>query len=290
MNSEKKKVALVTGGERGIGKGIIQRLIKDGYDIVSTYFFDVENTEAVIKEASDAGRKCVYFQSDFRDAKQVQSIIKKAVDEMGQLDLVVNNAAIMPPRLYQYEYTAEHIDEVLSVNYRAYMLIMRDAIRYWIRTHTQGNIVNIASESAIRSHQKFSLYGGIKSAIVRSSCNAALDASPYGIRINCVLPGCIDTIPMEMAEKMGISKEEVLHREDFARNMIPLRRQGQPIEIGNAVCWLASEEASYITGIALPVEGGLTLPGLTDMIVEDDEIVHGMCTERIFGENAFENW
>ncbi len=103
----------------------------------------------------------------------VETVVKAAAKSLGGIDLLVNNAAIMPPRAYQYEYTAEHIDEVYAVNYRGYMLLMRDALRYWIKNGKKGNIVNISSESAIRSHQKFSLYGGIKAAILRSTGNVA---------------------------------------------------------------------------------------------------------------------
>ena len=149
---------------------------------------------------------CFIQEADFRNAAEVERVVWTAAGQMGRLDLVVNNAAIMPPRMYQYEYTAEHIDEVLSVNYRGYMLIMRDAIRYWIKNNCKGSIVNIDSESAVSSHQKFSLYGGIKAAILRSSANAALDAAPYGIRINCVLPGCIDTLSEDAVKENRVKR------------------------------------------------------------------------------------
>jgi NAD(P)-dependent dehydrogenase (short-subunit alcohol dehydrogenase family) len=287
---ERGKAALVTGGERGIGKGIVLRLAEAGYDVAFTYYFSSEKAEEVKNMVEKMGRKCVTLEADFRNAKAAETVIKEAAKGLGRLDLVVNNAAIMPPRLYQYEYTADHIDEVLSVNYRGYMLIMRDAIRYWIKGGTKGSIVNINSESAIRSHQKFSLYGGIKAAILRSSANAALDAAPYGIRINCVLPGCIDTISGEAVEEGRVLKEEAEHREKFARTNIPLQRQGTAREIGNAVLWLASDEAAYITGANLTVDGGITLPGLTDMTVEPDEIAYGMCTKRQVTMQEMEAW
>lgn len=289
-NDNHVKTALVTGGERGIGGGIVIRLLREGYDVAFTYFFDKENTEDIVAEADRLRRKCVFFQSDFRKSSETEQVIPKAVSLLGKLDLVVNNAAIMPPRLYQYEYSAKDIDEVVAVNYRGYMLIMRDAIRYWIKTNTIGSIINISSESAISSHQKFSLYGGIKSAIVRSSCNAALDVAPYNIRINCILPGCIDTYTSSKMKDPCVTKEDVQKRDHFAREMIPLRRQGTPLEIGNAVCWLASDEADYITGAVLPVDGGLTLPGLTDMSPNPDEIVYGMCTKQIINEEITRNW
>lgn len=287
---KKSKVALVTGGERGIGKGITLRLAEAGYRIFFTYYFEQKNAEAVLQEIERLGSSGCYCRADFRNTADVEGICKHAAETMGSLDLVVNNAAIMPPRTYQFDLSAQQIDDVLSVNYRGYMLIMRDAIRHWIKRGQTGSIVNIASESAISSHQKFSLYGGIKAAIVRSSANAALDAAPYGIRVNCVLPGAIETIPLEAAHDFGASEEEIAYRETWAKEYIPLRRQGNIREIGNAVVWLASDEAAYITGIGLPVDGGLTLPGLTDTMVGDGEERYGLCTKKKFTEEEMANW
>ncbi len=156
---------------------------------------------------------------------------------------------------------------------------MRDALRYWIKNGTKGNIVNIASESAISGHQNFLLYCGLKAAILRSSSNVALDAAPYDIRVNCILPGITDTIPREYALEEGIPLKVVEERENYVKQ-VPLCRQGSIREIGNTVVWLSSEEAAYITGANIPVDGGLTLPGLMNMNVEDDEEAYGLCTRR----------
>lgn len=287
---ETGKTALVTGGERGIGKGIVLRLARAGYDIFFTYYFSSGKAVELQQEIQAMGRCCFTQKADFRNASEAEQVVKAAAGQLGKLDLVVNNASIMPPRMYQYEYTAEHIDEVLGVNYRGYMLIMRDAMRYWIKNGRCGSIINIASESAISSHQKFSLYGGIKAAILRSSANAALDGAPYGIRVNCVLPGCIDTISGEAVAEKGASKSEAERREAFAARQIPLQRQGTAAEIGNAVLWLASQEAAYITGANLTVDGGLTLLGLTDMAVEENEDVYGFCTKRRLTEAETAFW
>lgn len=289
QEEKKAKVALVTGGERGIGKGIILRLAEAGYDIYTTYFFKHEAAESLKRQVQKMKRVCKTLEADFRKTEEVERVVKSAVREMGRLDLVVNNAAIMPPRLYQYEYTAEHIDDVFSVNYRGYMLIMRDAIRYWIKNGLKGNIVNISSESAICPHQKFSLYGGLKAAIVRSSTNVALDVAPYGIRVNCVLPGLTDSKPAEEAEEEGISREEMESTKAFAKT-IPLKRAGSVRDVGNAVLWLASDEAAYITGVSLPVDGGLTLSGMTNMTVSKDEEAYGVCTMRHLKKDEMMDW
>ena len=283
------KVALVTGGERGIGKGIVLRLAEAGYDIFTTYFFKAEAVESLEQEVGSLGRKCSYIQADFRKAEEVTLVVKRAVEEMGKLDLVVNNAAIMPPRQYLYEYTPKLLDDVYAVNYRGYMLIMRDAIRYWIKNNKKGNVVNISSESAICPHQKFSLYGGLKAAIIRSSTSVALDVAPYGIRVNCVLPGLTDSKPLEEALEEGIPMEEIENTKRFAKE-IPLQRAGLVREVGNAVLWLASDDAVYITGVSLPVDGGLTLTGMTNMMAAEDEDVIGACTLKHLIAEDMQDW
>lgn len=288
--NELGKIALVTGGERGIGRGIVMRLAEAGYDIFTTFFFKSENAASLKEEVNNLGRKCEIQKADFRKTEDTESVIRKSIKAMGRIDLVVNNAAIMPPRRYQYEYTAEEIDAVYSVNYRGYMIIMRDAIRYWIKNNIKGNIVNISSESAICPHQKFSLYGGLKAAIVRSSTNVALDVAPYGIRVNCILPGIIDSKPIDEAIEEGISIEEIESTKEFNKINIPLQRAGLVREIGNAVLWLASEDAAYITGIGLVVDGGLTLTGMTNMTVADDEDAYGACTVKHLSEEEMADW
>ena len=286
---ESGKNAIVTGAERGIGKGIALRLAQAGYNVFFTYYFKDSYAEELKRSIEKLGRRCVALKADFRDPSVVETVVKSAAKSLGGIDLLVNNAAIMPPRAYQYEYTAEHIDEVYAVNYRGYMLLMRDALRYWIKNGKKGNIVNISSESAIRSHQKFSLHGGIKAAILRSTGNVALDAAPYGIRVNCILPGAIDTFTEQVIQDEEIPQAEVIHRRKFG-DEIPLRRLGRPEEIGNAVLWLASEEAAYITGATLVVDGGLVLPGMTDITVEKDESVYGWCTQKRLSDEQMENW
>ena len=286
---ESGKNAIVTGAERGIGKGIALRLAQAGYNVFFTYYFKDSYAEELKRSIEKLGRRCVALKADFRDPSVVETVVKSAAKSLGGIDLLVNNAAIMPPRAYQYEYTAEHIDEVYAVNYRGYMLLMRDALRYWIKNGKKGNIVNISSESAISSQQKFSLYGGIKAAILRSTGNVALDAAPYGIRVNCILPGAIDTFTEQVIQDEEIPQSEVIHRRKFG-DEIPLRRLGRPEEIGNAVLWLASEEAAYITGATLVVDGGLVLPGMTDITVEKDESVYGWCTQKRLSDEQMENW
>lgn len=278
---EKGKAALVTGAERGIGRGIAIRLAEAGYDVFFTYYYDKENALEVQEKILSHGRKCCIYKANFKNQEETCAVVKKAASVLGRLDLVVNNAAVLEPIDYIFSLTPEQIDTLTAINYRGYMIIMRDAIRYWIKTGTTGNIVNIASESSICPHQKFSLYGGIKAAIMRSSENVALDAAPYGIRINCIMPGEI--------ERDGLSEEDAAHREEFGKKL-PISRQGTPRDVANAVLWLASNEATYVTGANLTVDGGLVLTGMGDMNIGKDEVSCGFVIKKNISKEEMETW
>ena len=294
--SDNVKVAIVTGADRGIGRGIANRLAEAGYDVCITYRKYEDRAKAVKAEIEkNFGRRCEILQADFRDADVTQSIVKKAVALFGCLDLLVNNAAIMPPRRYQFEYEVSEMDDVLAVNYRAYMILMRDAIRYFIKNNVKGNIVNVSSESGLESHQKFSLYGGIKAAICHSTKCVALDVAPYDIRVNAVVPGTIASKTIEeyktigWNEDGGLSDEEIETIENWKKS-IPLKRAGENREVGNAIVWLASDEAAYTTGHSLIVDGGLTLTGMTEVLADETEEVYGRLTVKHLTEDDMKNW
>lgn len=278
---ERGKAALVTGAERGIGRGIALRLAEAGYDIFFTYHYNRQDALEVQKEIKKLGRGCFMCQANFKNSEEASSVVAQAVQSLGKLDLVVNNAAVLEPIDYLFSLTAEQIDMLTAINFRGYMLIMRDAMRHWVKTNTTGNIVNIASESSLRPHQKFSLYGGIKAAIMRSSENAALDAAPYGIRINCVMPGEI--------ERDGLPEEEAAHRQEFGKK-VPIPRQGTPRDVANTVLWLASDDASYVTGASITVDGGLVLTGMGDVSVGENEELLGFVVKKHFSDAETATW
>jgi len=288
--NEYGKVAVVTGGDRGIGRGIVLRLAEAGYDIFTTYRSREDYAVTLKPEVEAIGRRCELYKVDFRSVEDTTSVIPEAIKRYGRVDLVVNNAAILPPRRYQYEYEAEELDAVYSVNYRGYMLLMRDAVRHWIKNGLKGNIVNISSESAVAPHQKFSLYGGIKAAICQSTRSVALDVAPYGIRVNAVVPGLIASKTIEEYRADGVPEKEIAATEKFKTDVIPLRRAGDVKEIGNAICWLASDEALYITGQCLVVDGGLTLTGQTNVCADETEEQYGCLTFRNLRDDDMKNW
>ncbi len=296
MMSNNAKVAIVTGADRGIGRGIANRLAEEGYDVCITYYSYADRAQAVKEEIEENyGRRCEFLQADFRDAEVTQTIVKKTVALFERLDLLVNNAAIMPPRRYQFDYEVKEMDDVIACNYRGYMILMRDAMRYFIKNDVKGNIVNVSSESGLESHQKFSLYGGIKAAICHSTKCAALDGAPYGIRINCVVPGTIASKTVEEYKTLGWNEDGGLSDEEIAiidewKKSIPLRRAGENREVGNAIVWLASDEAAYTTGHSLIVDGGLTLTGMTEVFAEENEVVYGRLTHKKLTEEDMKSW
>ena len=283
------KKALVTGGERGTGRGIVTRLAQEGYDIALTYFFDTEEDLSIEKEITQMGRRCFLYKVDFRNTEEVERVVGRAVSDLGGLDLLVNNSGIKEPMKYLYEITADEIDTIFAVNYRAYMLLMRDALRHMMKAGTKGNIVNISSLSAERSFPRFSQYGGLKAAICRGTQDVALEAAPYGIRVNSILPGAVNIRTREQLLRDGKTDEYIRDRLSLG-NLIPLQRMVEPIEIGNAVVWLASEQAAYITGVNLCVDGGHSLPGIPERKPLEGETDFGWARMKIMKEEEMKDW
>ena len=286
---EKRKKALVTGGERGIGRGIVHCLAEAGYDIATTYLYDTKEAERIVHEVNALGRECFVYQADLSDLKTTEELISKAVSDLGDLDLLVNNAAVKASYDMLYNLTAQEIDLMSAVNFRGYMLLMRDALRYMMKTGKRGNIVNISSLSASRAFPRFSLYGGLKAAICRTTTEVALEAAPYGIRVNSVLPGAIDVRTREESIRDGISQEDIEDRENLGAK-IPLQRLGLPKDIGQAVVWLASDAASYVTGANIPVDGGLSLPGMPENRRKPEETDLGWSYQKILTKEDMKDW
>ena len=283
------KKALVTGGERGIGKGIVLCLAEAGYDIATTYLFDEEEAASIEKEVKALGRRSFVYQASLEKTEVVESLVKKVTADLGGLDLLVNNAGMKAPRNMIYNTTTEEIDMIFSVNFRAYMILMREASRYMMKHGTPGNIINISSLSAGRSFPIFSLYGGLKAAVDRATKDIALELAPYGIRVNSILPGAIIVRNYEESIRDNISAEDIEDRDKLAKK-IPLQRLGTPLDIGKAVVWMTSEDASYITGVNLCVDGGLRLPGMPEKRPRSDDTDFGWSFMKYLGEEDMKDW
>ncbi len=246
--------ALVTGGSRGIGRGIAFVLAAEGYDVAITYATQNDMAEQVATEIQTRyGRQCVVIQADMSLDGVPAATVQNAVRELGRLDVLVNNAGVTRFNVGVDE-DAAMLSKLIDLDFKSCLLAAAAAARHMVDHQIPGNIINITSSRAERAYPEDAFYGGVKAGLKRATESLALKYAPYGIRINCVAPGATVDVNLH-AKKPFVSS--------MARR-IPLGRVGTPEDIGNAVAWLVSDKAAYVTGITLRVDGGLILPGMPE--------------------------
>ena len=260
------KKAIVTGASRGIGKGIAMCLAAEGYDLAISYASKKEEAEKVAEQIRETYHtRCLIYQAALQEKGAGKALFDRAVADLGGLDLLVNNAGLTIFESLQ-EIKEETLDLLMNLDFKNYILMMREAANYMIASGTKGNIINITSSRGEQSYPEDGLYGGLKAGLNRAICSFALDVSQYGIRINNVAPGAIRIRTREeLIEGGNVAMADFW---DELGNRIALGRSGLPEDIGHAVAFLASDKASYITGTTLRVDGGLILPGMPEMITE----------------------
>lgn len=258
-----RKKALVTGGSRGIGRGIVVCLARAGYDVVFSYNSKEEEAIETKQMAENAGGTCYYHQASLENPGVGQELAHTAIRELGGLDLLVNNAGITVFESI-LDLSWENVQRLTNLDFLNYLFMAKEAAGYMVEHKVHGSIINITSSRGQRAYPEDAVYGGIKAAINRASQSMALDLAPYKIRVNCVAPGaiCIRTAEELKAE----NRTELLGFWEQLGPRIPMERNGTPEDIGNAVVWLADEKAGYITGEVLRVDGGLILAGMPEMI------------------------
>ena len=251
------KCAVVTGGSSGIGQGIAIVLAEHGYDIAITYGKNPDGAEKTRQQIEALGRRCFVYQATMPEADVPAKVINQAHKDLGRIDTLVCNAG--QTRHYSVlDVTPEDMDYLFQLNYRSYVLCAGAAARHMVKDGIKGSIFFITSSRGTRAYPEDFLYGGLKSALQRSCESMALDLSPYGIRVNCVAPGL--TRVREFPE--GVTDFDWV-------GWIPMKRSGTPRENGELIAFLASENATYITGVTVRVDGGLILPGPPEGWVKD---------------------
>ncbi len=252
------KCAFITGGSRGIGSGICEILAAEGYDIAFTYTTALDESEALADKIRATGRRCFYYQADLQNADVPEKVTAQAISDLGRLDVLVNNAGrTIHNRTTTLE--LELIDFLYGLNYRAPMLCSKIAAKQMVENNIEGSIINIASTRGFRSYPEDAVYGGLKAALIRSTESMALDLSRFGIRVNCIAPGA--------TRIRGSFEHEDL--EVGIGPKVPMGRLGSPADIGNAISFLISDKATYITGVTLKIDGGLILPGMPEDMSPD---------------------
>ena len=241
------KVALVTGGARGIGKEIALRFAKEGADI-AICDVSLEETEATAKEIQKTGRQCLAFKTDVTDSKDVQSAIDKILDKLGKLDILINNAGITRDSLV-LRMSEEDWDKVIAVNLKGCFICTRAAAKVMLKQRF-GKIVNLASIIGIMGNTGQANYAASKAGIIGLTKSVAKELASRGVSVNAIAPGFIKT---EMTAKLS---------EDVQKRMlssIPLGRFGEPKDVADLALFLSSENSSYITGQVIQIDGGMLM-------------------------------
>jgi 3-oxoacyl-[acyl-carrier protein] reductase len=243
------KVAVITGGASGIGAGIAERFASEGASVVIADIAD-DAAKACVNRITEAGGTALYIKTDVADKGQVANLFEQTVEAFGQVDILVNNAAYVhqPDAVSNFlEYTDEAWEKTLAVNLYGLFYCSQAAARLMAKRGEGGSIINVSSGGASRGHRHMFGYDTTKGGIEAATRAMALDLAPLQIRVNAVVPGSIRVMNGTVVSGNPIPPSET----------IPLERQGTPGDIAGAAVFLASDDAAYVTGTRIFVDGGM---------------------------------
>lgn len=248
MSEFSERIAIVTGGSRGIGRAIALTLGAGGATVIVNYNRSAEAAEAVVAEIVAAGGKGEAIQTDVSDPEQAEALIKHAKDTYGKLDILVNNAGVTRDNLIA-RMKLDDFDAVLNTNLRSAWVMSKAASRIMMRAR-YGRIINMTSVSGIAGQAGQTNYSASKAGLIGLTKALAREVATRGVTVNAVAPGFIETdmtkdLPADILEQIN--------------TQIPMGRWGNPDDIAAAVAFLANEKAGYITGTVLSVDGGLVM-------------------------------
>ncbi|WP_138205258.1 3-oxoacyl-[acyl-carrier-protein] reductase [Haloimpatiens lingqiaonensis] len=244
----KGKNAIVTGASRGIGRAIALKLAEKGANIVINYRSNKEKAEELVKEIEAKGVKALAIEGDISNFSEAENMINEAFESLGSIDILVNNAGITKDTLL-LRMKEEEFDRVIEVNLKGAFNCLKHASKIMMKQRS-GKIINISSVVGLVGNAGQINYASAKAGIIGMTKAAAKELASRGITVNAVAPGFIST------DMTAILSEKV---REGAINTIPLKRLGAPEDVANAVSFLSCDEANYITGQVINVDGGMVM-------------------------------
>ena len=250
MGRLQDKVAIISGGNTGIGQAISLRFAEEGATVIIAAR-NADTAQETLRQVREIGTDGLFISCDVTDINQCEAVIKESIERYGKLDTLINNAGIIYRNSTVVDTSAEEWKHTFDVNVNGTFYLSKFAIPYLEKTN--GTVVNMASYVGLVGFAGIPAYCASKGAIIQLTRAMALDHAPAGVRVNCVCPGSVHTEMITSAwEQYGDGAEEGWSSKH------PLGRIAQPKEIADAVLYLASDESSFLTGVALPVDGGIT--------------------------------
>ncbi|MGO9523817.1 SDR family NAD(P)-dependent oxidoreductase [Mycobacterium sp.] len=246
----RNRVALVTGGTRGIGRAVTERLADSGVDVDTGFASDCVAAESVRDRCEKSGVRVTLHRVDVGDPKSCRRLVEEVLDQHGRLDYLINNAGTVTEQRYG-DITPDDWQRHLAVNLSAAFFLTQAAITAMVERRF-GRIVNIGSVSAVMGSPVQIPYAAAKSGLIGLTRSTARAVVRKGITVNCVIPGSFDT---ELSESLAFTNR------DTVTSMIPVGRWGRPEELVHAVAFLLDDLSSYITGAVLTVDGGMSMGG-----------------------------
>lgn len=242
------KVALITGGTRGIGKEIAMELAENGFDIALNYRSEKDAQSNVKEEIEKLGVRCELVKADVSNFEQCEEMVKETIEKFGRIDVLVNNAGITKDGLIM-RMKKEDFESVIDVNLTGTFNVTRNVIPYMIKQRS-GRVISLSSVVGVAGNAGQTNYSASKAGIIGFTKSVAKELASRNIRVNAVAPGFIET---DMTQVLSDAVKESIY------NQIPLKRMGKASEVANLIYFLGTDESSYITGQVINIDGGMVM-------------------------------
>lgn len=246
---ENSRVAIVTGGNRGLGAATSLLLAKNGFAVCVNYNHNPYEAKAIVATIKSEGGKAIAIQADISDPKQIEKLFTSVDNDLGPLTTLINNAGFTGSRCKVLDLDVKTIQKTININVTGLILCAREAIKRMAKScgGNGGNIINVSSQAGQFGGNKIAPYAASKAAVNLFTIGLSKEVGSEGIRVNGISPGIIDTGQADMLDPKV---------KNALKESIPLGRIGDPADVAMVIKWLLSEQSSYLTGVIVPVAGG----------------------------------